>query len=190
MAIEYLWDAAESEPDGIDDDSGRLEGVWPRPDLRLVEAPVCDTAFAMPIPTSLPPSAPELPWRVTVPELPVPGVAGPRTIREGVDVVRRRSLRRSRLRRRRRIAAVSVVAAALVLLALPISALGGRPLPRRPAAVAAGMRPSTFVVEPGDTLWSIAGRYAHGTEQRALVGALAAELGSEVVRPGERIPVP
>src|SRR3954466_16069571 len=46
----------------------------------------------------------------------------------------------------------------------------------------------TVVVEPGDSLWSIAGRIAPGSDPRAVVDAIAeARGGTTAVAPGETI---
>ena len=60
--------------------------------------------------------------------------------------------------------------------------LAGRPLAVHPAAAATagGVR---YVVQPGDTLWSIATRFDHGGDPRALVAQLAAQTGTEAVVP-------
>ncbi|HET6810505.1 MAG TPA: LysM peptidoglycan-binding domain-containing protein [Acidimicrobiales bacterium] len=67
--------------------------------------------------------------------------------------------------------------------------LGGGPLtaPEGPSReVAAHM----YVVQPGDTLWSIAGRVRPGTDPRPLVQALTSELGGAGLRPGESLQLP
>ena len=46
------------------------------------------------------------------------------------------------------------------------------------------------VVEPGDSLWSIAQRVAPGQDPRAVVDQLAARLGSTTLAPGETLAVP
>ncbi len=47
-----------------------------------------------------------------------------------------------------------------------------------------------YIVQPGDTLWSIASRvYPHG-DPRALVSTLSAQVGSAVVVPGEHLVLP
>lgn len=139
---------------------------WPRPVLRLVEPPAVEPVAAV-----VPLGRPARPVR----ELPA------RT-----DVTVRRHARAARQVRRRRTVAGLLVAGALALLALPTSALGGRPV--TPTAHAGGG--VAYVVQPGDTLWSIATRFEHGGDTRALVRELVARTGSAVVTPGERIVVP
>lgn len=135
---------------------------WPRPELRLV--------------------APS----VEVPAVD-PGALAP-SERTGPDVSERRRARASARVRRRRALTALLVAAALALLALPVSSLGGRPASAlREAAPAGG---STYVVRPGDTLWSIATRADRNGDPRALVRELASEIGSENVYPGERLALP
>ena len=46
------------------------------------------------------------------------------------------------------------------------------------------------VVQPGDTLWSIARRIAPSSDPRPIVDAMAARLGTSDVEAGETIPVP
>ena len=47
-----------------------------------------------------------------------------------------------------------------------------------------------YVAVPGDTVWSIAVRYAHGADPRPLAERLEAELGGGVLQPGQRLSVP
>jgi len=108
----------------------------------------------------------------------------------GVDVARRRA-RRAAARRRRRALALGVIAAGLTCgLALPLTSLAGSPASAsaRPLPVVAGE--TVYVVRPGDTLWSIAARFDRGGSPRPMAEALARETGSQVVVPGERIPIP
>lgn len=124
---------------------------------------------------------------VAPPPVPPAVVEGP-PAPTGPDVSERRRLRASARVRRRRVLGGLLVAGALGLLALPTSALAGRAVVAHPAAVPAGG--STYVVQPGDTLWSIAARADRNGDPRALVRELAAETGSENVYPGERIALP
>ncbi len=108
--------------------------------------------------------------------------------RAGVDVARRRA-RRAAVRRRRRGVLLGTVASGLVCaLALPVSALGGSSGARH--VHESVVSEAVYVVQPGDTLWSIALRFDHRGDPRALAAALARETGSAVVVPGERIPIP
>ena len=47
-----------------------------------------------------------------------------------------------------------------------------------------------YVAAPGDTVWSIAVRFAHGGDPRPLVDQLEAEIGGGVLQPGQRLFVP
>jgi hypothetical protein len=86
---------------------------------------------------------------------------------------------------RRRIV-VAVLAIGLVLvMAQAGAALGGSSSPlatseRRPAVV-------SVVVEPGDSLWSIARRLAPGSDPRPVVDALVAARHGTTVVPGETV---
>jgi nucleoid-associated protein YgaU len=87
---------------------------------------------------------------------------------------------------RRRAVAVAVGLAVLVMAGKAGAALGGSPLAvpeRRPAT-------SPYVVQPGDTLWSIAARFEPGGDPRPVVDALADAHGTEPLVPGEAITPP
>ena len=81
--------------------------------------------------------------------------------------------------------AVVVLAVGMVLLAGKAGgALGGSPLAapeRRPATVV------RIVVQPGDSLWSIASRLQPGQDPRRLVDQLSAARGGTRLVPGEVI---
>ena len=47
-----------------------------------------------------------------------------------------------------------------------------------------------YVAVPGDTVWSIAVRFAHGGDPRPLVERLEAEIDGGVLQPGQRLAVP
>jgi hypothetical protein len=90
---------------------------------------------------------------------------------------------------RRRLAAVALLVALVVGLALPVSALGGKPL--SDGAASAPLVAQTFyTVRPGDTLWSIATRLDPSGDPRPLMTQLAPETGSDTVLVGERIWLP
>lgn len=161
--------AALSEVDMRGDDL--LESPWPRPTLRLVQPQVESV------------SSPVATW-TEANDAP--------TVRTGVDVSARRRVRASRRVRRHRVAASIVVVGLLVLLALPVSALGGRPLAAHPTVPVTSLagNPVSYVVQPGETLWSIASRLDPGGDPRPLVSELEARIGSDTVYPGERIVLP
>jgi hypothetical protein len=104
------------------------------------------------------------------------------------DVSERRRERRARRSRRNRFAALIVACVAVLLLALPVAALGGRPVGGTGAVVPGGG--FTYVVQPGDTLSKIAQHFEPGRDPRPLATELEQEIGSAVVVPGERIHVP
>ncbi|MGH9082880.1 MAG: LysM peptidoglycan-binding domain-containing protein [Acidimicrobiales bacterium] len=98
--------------------------------------------------------------------------------------------RRARLAvRRRRALLLMAIAGMVAALAVPVTALGGRPAGGGAGPSAAGGS-AVYVVQPGDTLWSIASRLDRGGDPRPLAEALVHETGSSVVVPGERIHVP
>ncbi len=84
---------------------------------------------------------------------------------------------------RRRVLAVVVVLGILVAVGKVGATFGGSPLvtPERPPA----SQPVSFVVQPGDSLWSIAERIAPGSDPRPIVDALARDRGDVALRPGE-----
>ena len=87
---------------------------------------------------------------------------------------------------RRRVVAVVVGLAALAMAGKAGAALGGSPLAvpeRRPAA-------TPYVVQPGDSLWSIAARLEPGRDPRPLVDALDDAGDGAPLVPGEVITRP
>ena len=85
----------------------------------------------------------------------------------------------------------TVAVALLAALALPLSGTGGRPLATSGPALAGTIAPHTsYIVQPGDTLWSIALRVDPGGDPRPVVARLEAQVGGDVVHPGERVVVP
>jgi LysM repeat protein len=85
-----------------------------------------------------------------------------------------------------------VVLAAVVLLAMPLRALGavtvaGQPTP---AGTPAGLAPgSVYVVQPGDTLRSIASQ-VNPSELGVIEHKLATSIGSTHVVAGEHVTIP
>lgn len=92
--------------------------------------------------------------------------------------------------RRRRLAAVVAAMAALLALGVGRAAIaGGSPAGGSPAGGSpANSRPrQVHVVQPGDTLWSVARRlHPHG-DVRATVDRLSESHGPGVLRVGERL---
>ncbi|HUP86287.1 MAG TPA: LysM domain-containing protein [Acidimicrobiales bacterium] len=102
--------------------------------------------------------------------------------------------------RRRRLAVAAIVLGALLAGSWVLGALGGGSLAAsergsqstRPA-VALPVQPvsrSTYVVEPGDTLWSIARQLQPTGDVRPVVDALAAARAGRPLEVGERIVLP
>ncbi|MBA2282449.1 MAG: LysM peptidoglycan-binding domain-containing protein [Acidimicrobiia bacterium] len=88
--------------------------------------------------------------------------------------------------RRRRLGALGLVLViAALALALVTTLIGPTEAAPAPAPVAV----VTHVVQPGDTLWSIANDLAPGRDLRPVVDALAAANGGAVLVPGQRIVV-
>lgn len=94
----------------------------------------------------------------------------------------------STYRRRRAVAAGLVVVLVLAVWAL-LGAFGGGPLPvpERPERLDPG---AAYVVQPGDSMWSIAQRLSPGDDPRPLVDRLVAAHGSATLHVGERIALP
>ena len=87
---------------------------------------------------------------------------------------------------RRRVVAVAVGLAALAMAGKAGAALGGSPLAvpeRRPAA-------SQSVVQPGESLWSIAAKLEPGRDPRPVVDELTAARGGAPLVPGEVVTLP
>jgi hypothetical protein len=93
------------------------------------------------------------------------------------------------VRHRRRVVAVGLGILLTIGAARAAVALGGSPLaaPERPSAAPAGDAVRTHLVEPGDTLWSIAVAFAPGNDPRPVVDALAEAHGPGPLVPGETI---
>jgi len=98
----------------------------------------------------------------------------------------------STYRRRRAIAAGLVVSLVLVLWAA-LGVFGGGPLlvPERPDPRGGSLQPgTTYAVQPGDTMWSIAERLRPGADPRPLVDRLVAGHGGPTLHVGEHLRLP
>ena len=83
---------------------------------------------------------------------------------------------------RRRLVAVGLVVLAFTIVAPRFrAALGGAPA----SAPEGGPVPISYVVEPGDSLWSIARRIQPVGDPRALVARLELVAGGAELRPGQ-----
>jgi len=85
---------------------------------------------------------------------------------------------RTRVRRRRLTALCAAIGLAAVLSGPVANAVGVGGASEAHAS-------KTYVVEPGDTLWSIASRFAPATDPRVVVDAIASANG---VDPGSLVP--
>jgi nucleoid-associated protein YgaU len=98
-------------------------------------------------------------------------------------------------RRRRLLVAglfLLAIAAALILAQLIQAGIGGGPLTTTAAAagpvIPAGA--TSYVVRPGDTLWTIAASIDPKGDERPLVDALSRETGGAPLYPGEHLAIP
>jgi hypothetical protein len=96
-----------------------------------------------------------------------------------------RSHQRAVYRRRRVFAALVGLGLALTMVRAGVT-LGGSSL----ATSERLPHVQTVVVEPGDTLWSVAERAVPGRDVRPIVDAMERTLGTSTVIPGQAISVP
>ena len=83
--------------------------------------------------------------------------------------------------------ALVVVAIALLLLSGVSGALGADPLT---SSESPGAPSARYVVQPGDTVWSIATEMADGGDVRPVVDAIIDARGNAALQPGETILLP
>jgi hypothetical protein len=182
MAI-ALFEDTESSHGGTGEETGADLGfeLWPRPTLSLVPAYE---------PTQRGLGA-RLEDTFELEAAPVRELRPQLAFRQGVEVSQRRRARASARVRRRRTILVLATVGLLASLALPLSFLGGHPASGAdtlPGAMAAGTG-IVYVVQPGDTLQSIAAKVDPGDPGR-LAAQLADQTGSAKVVPGEHLTLP
>ena len=98
--------------------------------------------------------------------------------------------RRVTFLRRRLVAAVLVAALAAALYLLAGAALAGTAGGGSPSAAAGATSPATHIVQPGDTLWTIAAAAAPGTDVRITVDRIAQLNGGAPLVVGQRLLLP
>jgi hypothetical protein len=127
--------------------------------------------------------------------IPAPPPAGPRRPRPDLRVVeggRAPARRAAHARHLRRRLVVLVVLALLVIGAarLATAAVAGVPTPGPADASGAAGPAAVHVVQPGDTLWSIAGAIAPGADVRLTVDRLVELNGGATITVGQRLVLP
>jgi hypothetical protein len=82
-----------------------------------------------------------------------------------------------------------LVAAVLVVVAAraALGALGGGPLAAPETPAGRGGAAAVYVVQPGDTYWTIARRVQPSGDVRAIVDHLSSEHGGAPLQPGEQL---
>ena len=96
---------------------------------------------------------------------------------------------RRRIYWRRRAVALLVLAVVVLAARAVLGVLGGGPLTTS-GAPAGRSGAATYVVQPGDTFWTIANRVHPDGDVRAFVDRLAAAHGAKPLQPGERLALP
>jgi nucleoid-associated protein YgaU len=123
-------------------------------------------------------------------ERPVGGVGTHRTRRSYARCDNPRAAARAAAVRRRHILLGVLALVLLLVLASPWSGRGSdgltAPGPAQPTLTAH----ATYIVQRGDTLWSIAERLSPEGDPRPLMTAMSAQVGGDTLRPGERLILP
>lgn len=92
--------------------------------------------------------------------------------------------------RRRRLAALALLSAAVVAVLLLANAVLAGPAGGGTPTSAAGTSSAVHVVQPGDTLWSIARELAPGADVRLTVDRLVTLNGGAPLQVGQRLVLP
>lgn len=97
---------------------------------------------------------------------------------------------RATFRRRRAVAALTAAVLLGAGAALVVPGEGSLASPGAPAASLVPVARTTYLVQPGDTLWQIARALQPSGDVRPLVQRLAAAHGGAPLRAGERLALP
>ena len=95
--------------------------------------------------------------------------------------------RRSSIYWRRRLVVLVAVLLFVVAARAALGALGGGPLAAPETPAGRGGAAAVYVVQPGDTYWSIARHLQPSGDVRVLVDRLSAEHGGAPLQPGEQL---
>ena len=119
-----------------------------------------------------------------------PQAPAPRHLRL-VQPPRGRRLSRTAIYRRRRVLVIVALFFAVFLLVLAaraaLGALGGGPLAAPETPAGRGGAAAVYVVQPGDTYWSIARHLQPSGDVRAVVDTLSSQHGGAPLQPGEQL---
>ena len=97
--------------------------------------------------------------------------------------------RRSSIYWRRRLVVLVAVLLFVVAARAALGALGGGPLAAPETPAGRGGAAAVYVVQPGDTYWTIARHLRPSGDVRALVDRLSSEHGGAPLQPGEQLAV-
>lgn len=89
--------------------------------------------------------------------------------------------------RRRRLAVAALIVGVVLAVRVLLGAFGGGPLAASAPAPPVLVGHTSYVVQPGDTLWTIARAMQPSGDPRALVDELARRRHGQPLRVGERI---
>lgn len=117
-----------------------------------------------------------------------PSIPEPQVARRSHPVAARPRREAAAVYRRRRTAVVGLVAGVGVVLWLILHALTGSPAPTLGSST--DVAAHVYVVQPGDTLWSIAEQLEPNADIRPLVDELNAEVHGQPIQPGEQLSIP